>query len=410
MELRRLYRTIEELASRQYSSDEELLEFVMKEIVRHDEIPIRGGRVWKFEPRTGSYVLVHQVGDIDKIRQQYKVKVKEYPMFLEMAKQRTVLANETDVYLRKRGILKYSATGVGEKMRWKGHGMYPYALAFNVESLAPDLSHTLNIISTAISSAMKGKKSELKAQQLERDLDKAREIQKRILPEHEIRFHKYEVYGLSVPSRIVGGDFFDYIRLTEDSERLGIAIGDAASKGLSAAAQALYVSGALRMGAEFETKISSLVTKINKLMHKTFPDENFVSLFYGEITNDKNGLLIYANAGHNSPMLLHSDCADVETLGPTGQMLGPFPNETYRTESAMMKAGDVLLLYTDGVVEAADDLGEFFGEKRVADFLCAHRKKSAKEITQLLMEEVQKYDTNIEYTDDKTIVVIKRTP
>jgi sigma-B regulation protein RsbU (phosphoserine phosphatase) len=409
MELRRLYRTIEQLASRESRSEKELLEFVLKSIVQNEEIPFKGGRMWRLEAKTGSYELIHQVGDIERIRQSYKLKVKDYPMFLQVAKQRTILASETDKYLRRRGIVKYSATGVGDKVRWREHELYRYILAFNADFPDASLSHTLNIISSALTSVLRGRKSEQKAKALEKDIDKAREIQRRILPEHEIRFHNYEIYGISVPDRIVGGDFFDYLGTPEDSDRLGIAIGDAASKGFSAAAQALYVSGALRMGIEFQTKISSLLGRINKLMNQTFPDEHFVTLFYGELINDKNGLLVYANAGHNSPILLHSDCSQPEYLGPTGQVLGPFPEELYHIESAQLKKGDILLLYTDGLVEATDENGAFFGDKRLVDLLCSNRERSAKEIAQLLMEEVQKYSASSEYSDDKTIVVVKRT-
>ncbi len=408
MDLRRLYRTIEQLAAQKFESDEALLEFMLKEIVRNEDIAIRGARIWKLDSENGEYGLILQIGDIEQIKSHYKIKVKDYPMLIELAKRRTVIGDETDKYLRKRGIKRFSAAGVGEKARWHERMLYPYFLAFNADFLDENLSYTLGIIGSALTSALKSKKIEQKAQLLESDLDKAREIQEGILPDHEVRFHSYEIYGISVPERIVGGDFFDYLVSPEDSDRLGVAIGDAASKGLSAAAQALYVSGALRMGVEFQTKISSLLTKINRLMNRTFPDEHFVTLFYGELTNDRNGLLIYANAGHNSPMLLHDDCNDVEYLESTGQMLGPFPNETYRTESAHLSKGDVLLLYTDGITEAMNEHGEMFGEKRLADSLCTHRHQSAKEIAELLLEEVEKFNTDSEHSDDKTLVIIRR--
>jgi len=408
MELRRLYKTIENLATQNFHNEAELLESMLKEIVRNEEIPVKGGRVWKFEPRSAGYVLLHQLGDIEKIKRRYKLDVDEYPMFLELPKRRTMLANETDAYLRDRGITTYSATGVGEKVRWNNHLLYQYILAVNSDFMDENLGYTLGIIGSALTAALKSASIERKATILESDLDKAREIQRSILPEHEVRFHNYEIYGVSIPARIVGGDFFDYLQGAEDSDRFAVVIGDAVSKGLSAAAQALYVSGALRMGAEFQTKISTLITKTNKLMHRTFPDENFVTLFYGELVKDTKGLLIYANAGHNSPILVHNDCS-IEYLGPTGQMLGPFLGETYGTESAHMKKGDILLLYTDGVTEAMNESGEFFGEQRLAELLCTYQRQSAKEITQVLLEEVEKFSVRNDQSDDMTLVVIRRT-
>lgn len=408
MDLRRLYNTIERLAAQEFESEEALLEFILKEIVRKEEIPIKGGRVWKFYAKSGAYELLHQIGDIEKIKDHYKLRISEYPIFLELPKRRTILESETDKYLLKKGIIKYSATGVGEKIRWHGDTLYEYLLAVNYDFLDENLEYTLGIIGSALTAVLKKRNIERKAQILESDLDKAREIQRSILPEHEVRFHNYEIYGVSIPSRIVGGDFYDYLQSSEDGERFGFAIGDAASKGLSTAAQALYVAGALRMGAEFQTKISSLMTKANKLMHRTFPEEHFVTLFYGELTNDKNGLLIYSNAGHNSPMLLHGDSGKIEYLEPTGQMLGPFPNEKYHTESAHVKKGDLLLLYTDGITEARNEQGEFFGEERLAKILTEHRNQSAKETTQLILQEVETFATRNEQSDDQTIVVIRR--
>jgi sigma-B regulation protein RsbU (phosphoserine phosphatase) len=408
MELKRLYTTIERLADQQFESEEALLEFILKEIVRNEEIPIKGGRVWKFDPGTASYELLHQAGDIEKIDEHYRLRIADYPILLELPRQRTILASETDKYLLQHGIVKYSATGVGEKVRWNGHPVYQYLLAVNADYLDENFGYTLGIIGSALTSALKSRTIERRALLLESDLDKAREIQRSILPEHEVHFHHYDIYGVSVPARIVGGDFFDYLHSAEDGDRFSIAIGDAASKGLSAAAQALYVAGALRMGADFQTKISSLMTKANKLMNRTFPEEHFVTLFYGELTKDTKGLLIYSNAGHNSPILLHSDSDAVEYLEPTGRMLGPFPNETYRIESAHLRQGDVLLLYTDGVSEARNARGEFFGEQRLVDLLRKHHARSAKEIAQHILEEVELFAPRDDQSDDQTLVVIRR--
>jgi phosphoserine phosphatase RsbU/P len=408
MQLRKLYKTIETIASKKFPTDEELLTHALVEIVNLEEIKIKGGRIWKFEPRSGSYVLVHQIGEIEHIKQNYRVKIKDYPIFYELPKLRTVLASEQDQYLRRRGIFKFTATGVGERIQWRGKTVYKYVLAFNADQLDGDIMATFNIISSALTTSLRTRKIEEKAQVLERDLDKAREIQRSILPQHEMHFHSYEIYGVSIADRIVGGDFFDYLKVEEDEERIGIVIGDATSKGVSAAVEALYVSGALRMGFEYQTKISSLLGRVNKLVNKTFSDEHFISLFYCELGNDKNGLVIFANCGHNNPILYRSHEGQCESLETTGQVLGPFPEATFGTENFLMKQGDVLLLYTDGVTEARNDQGVFFGENRLTDLLVKHKDVSAKEIAQRLLEEVQVFSAAGEYSDDKTLVLIKR--
>ena len=407
MQLRKLYRTIESIASQKFESDEDLLKHALHEIVQSEEIDIKGGRIWKFDAKSASYELLHQIGDMESIKAHYRVKVKDYAVFLELPKLRTVLASENDQYLRRRGILKYSATGIGDKVQWRGRTLYRYVMAFNADHLGENITSTLNIISAALSSVLRSRKIERKAQVLERDLDKAREIQRSILPQHEMRFHSYEMYGVSVADRIVGGDFFDYLQVEGDTERVGVVIGDATSKGISAAVEALYVSGALRMGFEYQTKISVLLSRVNKLLHKTFSEEHFVSLFYAELTNDRNGLILYANCGHNNPILLRANSRHVEYLEATGQLLGPFPNESFKTESVLMKKGDILLLYTDGISEATNDRGEFYSEDRIVKSLEENRALSAREITQAILEDVQVFNSAGTQSDDKTLVAIK---
>ena len=98
------------------------------------------------------------------------------------------------------------------------------------------------------------------------------------MPEHEYQFHNYELFGITQPAEIVGGDFFDYLEIGDDNDRLGIVVGDAASKGVSAAAEAMYISGALRMAASFEIKIAPLMKRMNQLVNQIFADDKFASL------------------------------------------------------------------------------------------------------------------------------------
>jgi len=408
MQLRKLYRTIEEIANKQFDSTEDLLKHLLQEIVQSEEILIKGGRVWKFDARTGSYELLHQVGEIEQIKRHYRVKVKDYPVFFELPQRRTVLGSEQDEYLRGRGILKYSATGIGDRLQWRGHQLYKYVLAFNADQLDENLTSTLNIISAAVSSALRSKRMEHKAKVMERDLDRASDIQRSILPQHEMKFQSFEMYGISVADQTVGGDFFDYLQVKGDDERLGVVIGDATSKGLSAAVQALYTSGALRMGFEFQTKIGSLLGRVNRLLNKTFSESHFVSLFYAELTDDKNGLVLYANCGHNNPILWRAADGKTEFLEATGQMLGPFPDEVFRVENVLMNKGDLLLLYTDGISEATNEQGEEYGEDRIIQCIRRQAARTPKEITQHLLEDVQAFNSLGTRSDDKTIVTIKR--
>ncbi len=407
MNQRQLHKTIESFDSRKFDSSEELLKHVLHQIVQNDSIEIQGGRVWKLNTSKYAYELVGQVGAIEKIKPHFFVKVNEYRMFKALPKFRTVVAKETNAYLRSKGILKYSATGVGDIVKVRGIELYRYVMSFNTDLTHDQVAPTLNIIGIAVTSMLKSRRIEKKSAQLEKDLDKAREIQRSILPEHELRFHNYEMFGVSIADRVVGGDFFDYI-VSDENDRVSIAIGDAASKGISAAVQALYVSGALRMGASYQTKITALIRNINTLVHRTFSDDRFLTLFYAELINDKHGLCVYVNAGHPNPLLYRAKTNTTEPLESTGNIIGPFPDQIFRSEGIMIGKGDVLLLFTDGVTEEMDAAGNQYTEKRLADKLLVCTQNNAKDITRLILEDVQKFSSKSKYSDDRTIVVIKR--
>ena len=409
MDQHKLFRTIKSLSEETFRRDEQLLGHVLKSIIANEEIPIKGGRIWKLELSSGTYRVVRQFGEIEKIDRDFRLRVLDYPLFLALPKRGTLVGTETSRYLRQRGIKHYSATGVGEKLQWKGYMLFQYVIAINAEYLKHDMTFALNIIGTALTSALRNRRIESKAKLLEADLDKARTIQQSILPGHELRFHTYDLYGVSLPDRIVGGDFFDYLQAPDDIERLGVVIADAASKGLSAAVQALYVSGALRMGIEYNTKISTLVERVNRLVHRTFSAEQFVSMVYAELLDSSNGLVVYINAGHSTPFLLRGSNDEIDRLPSTGQVIGPFPSEKYRPEFVLMKRGDTLLLYTDGIVEAPNEKGEMYGEQRLIRALREHKTRTPKELCAQILQDVQTFSRMPEYSDDKTLVVIKRT-
>ncbi len=415
MEQRKLYRTLED-AMKGYAksrSDIELLTYVLEQVISNENIDITGGRIWKLNEEKTSYKMIEQRGEVEKIKKGYELRLSDYPNFYEVGRTRTVIAKETDRYLSELGIHLYSATGVGERHKVKDtdgndQNIYQYILAFNSNELTDNLANTLNIISTSVSSMMRSRKIESRARAFEKELVKAREIQRSILPEHEYKFGNYEIFGLSVPDRIVGGDFFDYLMFGGEKDKLGVAIGDAASKGFSAAAMALYVSGALKMGTENELKMTAVIKKINNLVYKVFPNERFVTLFYLELFADKKGLCLYVSAGHNSPFHLVYDTDQIETLESTGAVLGPSPNQEYYSDSFYFNKYDILVLYTDGITEAVNSKFEFFGEERLKQEILNNKHFPAKLVAENIMEAVQKHSTKGKYSDDRTLVVIKR--
>lgn len=409
MNQKRLYRTIETVAAGKFQTEEEMLETVLNQIALKEEAGIVGGRLWRLDAANKSYRLFFQTGNLEKITDNFQIYIDDYPVFEMLATDRTVLSDETNMVLREKGIFKYSVSGVGSKQKVDGKLYYEYLLALNSNNINDELRHTLNIVATVLTSQLKQRRISENAQHLKADIDRAKQLQKSILPEHEYKFHNFEMFGLTLPAEIIGGDFFDYLKIGDDEERLGIAVGDAASKGLSAAAEAMYVSGALRMASAFQIKISPLMKKMNELVHKIFSEAKFTTLFYGEIATDKNGLFLYANAGHNPPIFIKSNTCEVTYLMPTGPLLGPAPHAKYETENINFSKGDVLVIYTDGITDAANVDEECYEEKRLEKTLKEVIHLSPKEIAYTILNDVIHYSKDGTYSDDKTLVVIKRT-
>lgn len=408
MNQRRIYKTVESIASQKFETETEMLISVLNQIIEDGDIKVNGGRIWQFDSEHGEYKLLYQTGKLDEIDPNFKLDIKDYPIFDLIIKERTILGNETNKELRDKGIFKYSASGVGSRIKYNGKQYYEYLLALNSESINDDFLLTLNIIATAITSLLKQRRYSQRAHLLKADIDKARELQKSILPDHEFHFHNYTLFGVSDPAEIVGGDFFDYIEIGSQGDRLGVAVGDAASKGVSAAAEAMYISGALRMACNFEIHITPLMRRMNALVNRIFKDEKFASLFYGEFSADASGLFLYANAGHNSPMFLKKDSDKIILLSSTGPVLGPTPHAKFTIENINFAKDDLLLIYTDGITDAANDKFEPYGEKRLANAFKKVRNLTAKEIVYSILEDVIKFSRNGLYSDDKTLVVIKK--
>ncbi len=406
---RNTYKFLEKLTSHNFKSELSLLKSLVKDVVNHKEFGIIGGRIWELNPQDYSYNLSYQFGDVDKIPKDYSLSIEDQPVLNKLPKQRTILHHESDELLKMKGIYSYSLTGVGELIRLKGGKYYKYALGFNAPEMLKSFYETLNIISGIATIAIRGISGQSVEKKIRRDLLKASEIQRNLLPEHKIRFLDYDIYGICTPDSEVGGDYFDYLKnIYEGEENLGIVIADASSKGLPAAIQALFVSGAIRMGIRFATKISHLFSRLNTLIWETFVYERFVTLFYCELTNVSNRLLLYANAGHCSPIHYRPGNNSFMFLEATGAMLGLTEHQSFGVENIRMHPGDVLVLYTDGITESQDGNGIMFGEERLQELIRKHHNETSENIALLIIEDVQKYTAESLYNDDKTLVVIKR--
>jgi len=257
-----------------------------------------------------------------------------------------------------------------------------------------ELDFALNTVRAALG-------SRLMEERMRGGFREAAEIQQSLLLDELPDFPGFELAARSVPAEEVGGDFFDFIPF--DGELLGFAIGDASGHGLPAALLVRDVVTGLRMGIERELKVGPVLTKLNRVIHRSRLSSRFVSVFYGELESEGN--LIYVNAGQQPPMLFSR--GHVLELTTGGTVIGPLPEVRFQRGVVRLDPGDVLLAMTDGIFDRRSEAGEFFGETRLRR-LVQESKDPAPALLERIFAEAFAFGDNRPWEDDATAVVIRR--
>ena len=237
----------------------------------------------------------------------------------------------------------------------------------------------------------------------EQELQRAREIQQSLLPKEIPEVFGFEIEGAWEPARVVGGDYFDVIRLSEN--KVAICIADVVGKSISAALLMANVQATVRAFASDAESPSWLCTRVNSVLCNNIASGKFVTLFYG-VLDGESGTLHYSNAGHLYPIVV-SNSGKVRQLDDSGALLGVLPDWKYHDCAVRLESGDRLMLFTDGITEAAKSDGEEFGEDRVAGLGSRMASASTAELKQQLMTEVKAF-CNSQLQDDATLVVVGR--
>ncbi len=244
---------------------------------------------------------------------------------------------------------------------------------------------------------------EFEKKQLEKELSLALEIQKGLLPKRMPQISSYDIDAFTEPTRFVGGDYFDIIKLEEDKYLLAIA--DVSGKGMPASLLMANVQAALRSLTELKIELSTLVNMINRLIYQNTSADKFVTAFFG-ILDSKNHIFEYINAGHNPPILFYKN--DLKLLSKGGLILGVLGEElNYESERIDLNVGALILLYTDGITEAMNNSGEEFGEDRLRQIIKNNNHNSISGLMKSIKNEVLNFTGNI-LQDDITIFGLKR--
>lgn len=248
----------------------------------------------------------------------------------------------------------------------------------------------------------------VRGRQLEQQLALAREVQQELLPLGGTSVKDLDIAGACIPAEAVGGDLYDIFPAGE--QRVALLLGDVSGKGLSAALLMGLVHGALRSSGWFQTREEheSFCRRLNELLCVRTSGERFTSLFSCYYDIDA-GRLYYLNAGHLPPLLFSSSGPEhtIQRLPDGGPVLGLLPEAKYSQGSESFRPGDLLLLYSDGIVEATNSAGEEFGEDRLCAVTTAHRDAPAGEIHREILNQVRLFLGQASPHDDLTLLVVR---
>jgi hypothetical protein len=240
-------------------------------------------------------------------------------------------------------------------------------------------------------------------ERIEQELQVARQIQQALLPEATPELYGWQLAAYYKPAREVGGDFYDYLEL-EDGH-LGLVVGDATGKGMPAALVMATTRGMIRAVSQSLDSPGKVLARVSNALYPDIPSEMFVTCFYA-ILDPESGRLHYANAGHDLPYLLHHSEGTHE-LRATGMPLGLMPEMSYEEKEAVLREGDSVLFYSDGLVEAHDPHYEMFGFPRLGALIAEHGEESS--LVDSLLEELYSFvGEGWEQEDDITLLTLKR--
>ena len=239
---------------------------------------------------------------------------------------------------------------------------------------------------------------------LKNDLEIAREIQQSMLPRAAYRAPGIEAFGMTRPANTVGGDFYDIMTLPDG--RLLLALGDVAGKGSPAALLMALLLAMMRTLVDEGLEGADLVARLNVQVGKHAPRSRFVTLFVAVLT-PSTGALVYVNAGQNPPLLRRGNGV-YERLRAGGMALGMFEDATYTAGSVDLDAGDVLVMYSDGITEAEDGFDQPFDEAGVQAVVDGPGWASAKELGWALFQAVETHSQERRLLDDLTVLVARR--
>ena len=238
---------------------------------------------------------------------------------------------------------------------------------------------------------------------LQNELDVASQMQRSILPTKFPKGTNYEIFGDMEAARNVGGDFFDVLYLRDD--RVGLAVADVSDKGVPAALFMMSSRTMLKGSAIGHTDVGAVLTELNDLLIEDNEASMFVTLFYG-VFDPKNGVLTYANGGHNTPVIYHADGSTTLLPLTNGIALAVVPDLQFQQNSVTLSPGDTVIFYTDGVTEAMNGDKEEFETARLLKIFESVPPTNAQAANKAVFEAVHSFVGDTPQSDDITCLTL----
>jgi sigma-B regulation protein RsbU (phosphoserine phosphatase) len=237
-----------------------------------------------------------------------------------------------------------------------------------------------------------------------KQLETAREVQASLLPHRAPDLPGYDIAGICIPAEEIGGDYFDYIPLSRN--RLGLAVADVSGHGIPSALVMTAFRALLRTKARGKMGPVNIANTINRLLPEFTGDNHFVTVLY-VILDTSSGNLTYISCGHPPPLLLRTE-GGVEKLDQQNTALGVFQNLHFVDAQIQMTAGDILVLYTDGVIELMNQGGEVFGVQRLLQVIRENQVLAVADLIGKVIEAAQGFSGSHGFLDDLTLVIVRR--
>lgn len=237
-----------------------------------------------------------------------------------------------------------------------------------------------------------------------RDLDQAAEIQQGYLPSVAPKVTGLDLAGHNAPCRTVGGDYYDFFPY--EGGRVAMVLGDVSGKGMPASLLMMGLQARVQALAEEPSDLASVMTRLNRLTCSNCPANRFITLFFC-VLDGETGELTWCNAGHNPPVLMRAD-GKRELLRGGGPVIGIIPEIEYSEYRNQLEPGDTLVIYSDGVTEAANQQNDEFETERLAETIRLSRHLTASQIVERIRMAVAAHAAGAPQSDDITIIAAKR--